>query len=525
MNHMMKKLLITSLVLLVSLTAVALAAETQPVKLANIFTSGMVLQRDETAPIWGTGAPGSQIKVEVKGQSVQSAVGRDGTWRAELTPEPAGGPFTLTVSSPDSEPVVLSDVYFGDVWMLTGQSNMFNQLQGLREKSQVTPYYPTPLWRDDPSNDFDDVRFFIVKTSKTAEPVQDLEVEDPWTRWESKKLGHMSVVGYYFTRALNNFFDANGMSDVPIGIIKACRGATAIEEWMSPEALASLGEPVIPGRKKLLLSGYYNGMIGPLKDYAIKGVLWYQGESNSRPIERVEQYSLLKKTLVESWREQWGIDFPFYWVQLAPYRKFSTIPSDEEWAWFRESQTESLALTTNTGMACIIDIGFQKNIHPPYKDLVGQRLARMALANTYGFDLVSRGPTVTDVAISGSSVTITFDNVAEGLHTQAVDAQLDAEEIADGFEPVSVPADELAGFALSGADQTFYWATEAEIISPNQVRISNVADVPNPVAVRYAWQSFPRCNLFNSEGLPAEPFRTDTFAFESSSGAVSKVKP
>jgi sialate O-acetylesterase len=265
-------------------------------------------------------------------------------------------------------------------------------------------------------------------------------------------------------------------------------------------------------------------MIAPIQSYAIKGVFWYQGESNARTINRIEQYPLVFRTLVESWRAQWGINFPVYYVQLAPYMKFSAVPQDDDtnlnfdnWAWMRESQAECLVIT-NTAMACIIDSGMQNQIHPPYKDRAGERLARIAAADSYGINIVSRGPTISNVQMSGPDVVVTFDHIAGGLQTRAVDAQPDAQELAEGFPVVSVSSNELAGFALCGTDQVFYWAS-GEIISSNQVRISNAAKVPHPVAVRYAWQSYPRCNLFNSEGLLAEPFRTDSYGYKTSSGA------
>jgi sialate O-acetylesterase len=342
-----------------------------------------------------------------------------------------------------------------------------------------------------------------------------------WRRWESGSLGNMSAAGYFFARKLKAVLAANGMGDIPLGLIKVCRGGTSIEEWISAEDLAAAKAQ----NPALILiaaaSGFYNGMIAPIQDYAVKGALWYQGEGNAHTIDRISQYPLLKQTLAESWRRQWkNPDLPLYFVQLAPYRRYSAIPSDELWPWMRESQERCLAVT-NTAMACIIDSGLQGDIHPPFKDRVGERLARIALAQTYGIPVVSRGPVVRDVQMNGSEVTITFDHVAAGLETRAVDSQSDADEVAAGFPAVSVSADTLAGFALCGADRVFYWATQAQVISSNQVRISNATDVPNPVAVRYAWQDYPRCNLFNSEGLPAEPFRTDPFDYNTSSGADS----
>jgi sialate O-acetylesterase len=488
-----------------------------PISLANMFSSGCVLQRDRTVAVWGTCNPNETITLDIKSQSKSSIADSSGNWRVELDAEPAGGPYVMTVSGPTSLSTTLTDVYFGDVWILTGQSNMFMPLGD--EISRFSDYYPAV---PDATDDFDDIRVArIGNVSASDAPAADVVMAMPWSRWEADSLEYMPIVGYFFARFLNEQLDANGMDDVPLGVIRVCVGGSAIEEWIAAEEIDA-AEWV--NSELILNSGasrFYNGMIAPFQDYAIKGALWYQGESNAGSIERIEQYPLLKSTLVESWREQWNNpDLPFYFVQLAPYKPYSVIPSDELWPWMRDSQRISLDIT-NTAMACIIDSGNQGDIHPSFKDRVGERLARIALTKTYGIPFVARGPTVQDVQISGSDVTITFGDIAAGLETRAIDSESDAAEIAAGFPPVSIAADELGGFALCGANQTFYWATQAEIISPNQVRISNVADVSDPVAIRYAWQDYPRCNLFNSEGLPAEPFRTDAYEYSNSDGADS----
>lgn len=488
-----------------------------PIILANIFSSGCVLQRDQTVAVWGTCGPNETITLDINSQSKSSVADFNGNWRVELDPEPAGGPYVMTVSGANSWSKTLTEVYFGDVWILTGQSNMFMPLRG--EISRFSDYYPAV---PDATDDFDDIRVAMIgNASAINAPAVDVKMAQPWSRWEANSLGAMPIVGYFFARFLNEALDANGMDEVPLGVIRVCVGGSAIEEWIAAEEIDA-AKGINP--ELILKSGasrFYNGMIAPFQDYAIKGALWYQGESNAGSIERIEQYPLLKRTLVESWREQWNNpDLPFYFVQLAPFRRYSVIPSEQAWPWMRDSQRNCLAID-NTDMACIIDSGNQGTIHPSFKDRVGERLARIALTKTYGIPFVTRGPTVQNVQIHGSDVTITFDNIAAGLETRAIDSDSDAAEIAAGFPPVSISADELGGFALCGANQTFYWATQAEIISPNQVRISNVADVSDPVAIRYAWQDYPRCNLFNSEGLPAEPFRTDAYEFRTSDGAES----
>ncbi|TWU39797.1 sialate O-acetylesterase [Novipirellula artificiosorum] len=475
---------------------------------ANIFSNGCVLQRGQTVPIWGTATPGDTITVEMNGQSQQGIADGQGNWRIALDPETAGGPYTLGATGSVSGPAELTLVYFGDVWILTGQSNMYQTLGGqVRNFPDDYPAVP------DNSDNFDDMRFAIVDIVTANTAADDVTMERSWTRWQKSALGSMSTVGYFFARALNEQMDANGMADVPLGFIKVCKGGTSIEEWIAEDKwrAAKTANPGLVVASDA--SGYYNGMMAPIQDYAIKGAIWYQGEAHTASLTRIEQYPILKQTLVEAWREQWNNpDMPFYFVQLAPYKAYTPLPADELWAWMRESQ-ESCQSISNTAMACIIDGGHQCEIHPPFKDRVGERLARLALDQTYGISTVHRGPTLQAMSISGSVATLTFHNVASGLETRANDSQPDADEIAEGYLPVSVSANELAGFFLCGADKRFYPALEATITASNQVRISNPSDVPSPVAVRYAFQNYPRCNLFNSEGLPAEPFRTDDYDF------------
>ena len=493
-----------------------------PLKPASIFSDGCVLQRDKPVPVWGTSEPGETVTVSVKDQTRTAVADAAGNWRVELNPEPAGGAYRMTVSGARSTAVAMN-VWFGDVWLLTGQSNMYLVLRS--HVSMYSNYYANPA--PNAADDFDSVRFAIVAVIEADAPQSDVVMDQAWSRWQEDKLGAMSSTGYFFARALRTALDQNGLGGVPLGFIKVCKGATSAEQWVSAGALTAMSEPLIPA-DGISASGYYNGMIAPIKEYAVKGALWYQGEGNARTIERAQQYPLLMRTLIESWRAEKGGDaFPFYFVQLAPFMRYTPVPADHDadrtyagWAWMRESQTACLAVT-NTGMACIIDSGFQNQIHPPYKDRVGDRLARLVLNDTYGIPTVSRGPVVRDIQFAGKDVIITFNETAAGLETRDVDGQLDSEETDGGLPPVSASAAELAGFALCGADQVFYWATSAEIISTNQVRIS-CADVPSPVAVRYAWQSYPRCNLYNSAGLPAEPFRSDSFPYRSSSGAENR---
>ncbi len=494
--------------------------EVSEVQLSSIFSDGCVLQRNRDVMVWGVAEPGESLTVKVKEQSKTVVTDNAGNWHVELDPEPAGGPYKLTVSESQSESGISMDVYFGDVWLLTGQSNMNQSIA--YQYDNFPEFYSEKV--PNSSDDFDDIRFSIVNRRSSDTPESEVVMNVLWNRWEASQLDQMSAVGYFFARSLRDSLDANGLSHLPLGFIKVCRGATGAEQWISASALDTMmKEPLVP-RSDRPASIFYNGMIAPIQDYSAKGVLWYQGESNTDDISRIEQYPKVFETLVQSWRkERNNPELPFYYVQLAPFRRYKENPGGK-WALMREAQTECLSIP-NTAMACIIESGFQANIHPPYKDRVGRRLARIALDHTYDIPVVSRGPVVEHCQVQEDDVILTFDSVAEGLQTKAVDAQPDEAEVADGLPDVSVSSDELAGFALSGSDGDFYRPTEAKIISPNQVLISNPKDVPEPTAVAYAFQNFPRCNLFNSEDLPAEPFRKDICEIDTTCDHEPPSKP
>jgi len=229
----------------------------------------------------------------------------------------------------------------------------------------------------------------------------------------------------------------------------------------------------------------YNAMINPFIQFAIKGAIWYQGESNA---DRANQYRTLFPAMISDWRKKWNIgDFPFYFVQLANYMKTPGLPGPSNWAELRDAQLKTLSVP-NTGMAVTIDVGDGKDIHPKNKQEVGRRLALIALAKTYGEKVPFSGPLAVSQQINGNTVTLSFKYADGGLKTK------------DGTA--------LAGFAVAGADQKFYWAQA--VIKDKKVVLSS-ADVPNPVAVRYAWADNPACNLYNGAGLPASPFRTDSW--------------
>ncbi len=248
-------------------------------------------------------------------------------------------------------------------------------------------------------------------------------------------------------------------------------------------------------------AAFYNGMIAPIHAYPIKGAVWYQGEANAHSYDRAIEYRSLLPDMIQGWRERWGVgDFPFFWVQLAPFRKVSDTPQDTVWSWIRETMDKIQNTVPNGGMACIIDAGAQDNIHPPYKEIAGARLALQARKVAYGQDIIASGPVFSGMEELNGNAILTFDNVGDGLEQRELHLDLGQ---------VTVSGDILSGFTICGEDNQFVPA-QAEITGKNTVRVWS-DQVDKPVAVRYAWADFPSANLYNSAGLPTGPFRTDDF--------------
>jgi len=522
-----------------------LPGPTNGLALNGIFTDNMVLQRDAEVPIYGTAEEGEKVTVDFHGQNAET-VAQEGKWKVSLKAMQAGGPFTMTVSGKNT--LELKNILIGDVWLCTGQSNM-DPLGGFKREFKE-------MYKEIPGEKNPDIRYFKVKVDCADEPrtevVPAATANEPYwptfgnTLRESDPEASLAIAatGYFFARKLQPEIK------VPIGLIHVSRGATMAECWMSPAALRSRPEfadnlenyqkslgtqpaaeekyqrdlaawrekrkagdtdferaPVQPMGPTHYMrpSALYHSMIAPLHAFRIKGIIWYQGEGNSgKPI----QYRTLFPALITSWRQAWGQgDFSFLFVQLAAYQKSNDMPEDTDWPYLREAQAMALA-SPNTGMAVAIESGMQDNIHPAYKQTVGERLALAALKVAYGKDLVCSGPTLERARFDGAQAIVEFENVGAGLCAKELD--LDQGKI-------HLPANELRGFAVCGGDMCFKWA-KAEI-KGNTV-VCQSPEVDRPVAVRYAWANFPLCNLFNNDGLPAGPFRSDDFEMGSAGRAA-----
>jgi sialate O-acetylesterase len=490
------------------LSAVALSAQ---VTLPKVLSSHMVIQRELPVHVWGDAPPGQPVTVSFRGETRGTEAGPTGHWSVYLKPGPAGGPFQLTVKAVTanptgpgpSAPIILDDIMVGDVWLASGQSNMEFPLSRASTAAQDLPAATNPQ-----------IRLLMIRKRSSDYAMPDADT-DGWTLSNPNTAQEFSAVAWYFAR------DIAPREHVTIGLIDATWGGTVAEAWVR---LTALGEdpalaPIFVARGKMTdkaadaaaeekdeqrqiaaaeaagkpapkfpwhppLNSWgpgllWNGMIASLTPMPIRGVLWYQGESNSA-LARVHSYDRVMRTLIEDWRHQWGIgDVPFLYVQIS---NFISTPL-EDWASLRQQQVRTLALR-NTAMAVTIDIGNPTDVHPTDKLDVGLRLARAARALTYGENVEYYGPMFRQATPEGTSIRAWFD------HGRGLNAKGGA----------------LTGFEVAGRDGR--WVSATATID-NSTVIASSPDVAAPVYVRYGWANSPQCNLFNAEDLPASPFSSE----------------
>ncbi|MDE7127541.1 MAG: sialate O-acetylesterase [Bacteroidales bacterium] len=463
------------------------------VKMPAMFSDNMVLQRETSAPMWGTSDKGKTVKVKTSwdGRIYRACVQPDGRWSLSVETPKAGGPYIITVD--DGDRTVFSNVMIGEVWLCSGQSNMEMPLNGW---SWIYDYE-----KEIAAADYPGIRLLQAEHVTALVPQDEIAARNGgWETCTPESIEKFSATAYFFGR------DILESCDVPVGLIHSSWGGTNIESWISAEALCRMEDfrdrvewissfsSKEDMRQRMEADGtadrsndanlettLYNAMIHPIVPYAIRGAIWYQGENNA---SRAYQYRDLFPLLINSWRQDWGYEFPFYFVQLASYMERKDTPSESSWAELREAQAMTLAVE-NTGMAVVIDKGDTYDIHPKDKATVGRRLALLARAETYGEEIMCSGPLFESYSIEGTKISVSF-KYAEGLASS------------DG-KP-------LKGFAIAGPDKVFHWADA--VIDGCKVVVSS-PDVKYPLAVRYAWADNPECNLVNASGLPASPFRTD----------------
>jgi sialate O-acetylesterase len=450
-------------------------SEATELRLPSILSDHMVLQADKSARIWGWAHEGKTITVEIAGQKKQVDAGAEGRWQVMLDPMASGGPYEMSVNDSGTGALTVRDILVGDVWLCSGQSNMQFKVHESENAAAAIAEADIP-----------EIRLFTTGFYAPEVPQEDLEGQ--WLVCRPETARAFSAVGYFFGKEIHQ------QLKIPVGLIHSSQGATAAEYWTPMDALRS--DPELAdivhryenmakdprGWDMHLPSGLYNGKIAPLTPLSMKGIIWYQGETNGK---KGYQYRTLFPVLIQSWRKAWGEDLPFYFVQLANHYEARQKPVEEPWAELREAQSMALSLP-DTGMAVAIDLGEAKNIHPKKKEPVGHRLALWALAKTYGKDVVFSGPLYDSNEKQGNAIRVKFKYIGGGLEAKG---------------------GTLQQFAIAGADQKWVWA-EA-VIDGDTVVVSS-PQVSEPVAVRYAWANNPEgANLYNQEGLPASPFRTD----------------
>jgi len=468
-----------SFVIVSILTVTAAQAE---VRLPGFFGDNMVLQRDRQVPVWGWADKGQTVTVEFADQKVTVKAGDDGKWMLKLKPMPANakaGALVVKGRKPAGRgQIEIKNVLVGDVWLCSGQSNMEWAPRLTAEDRAGGANLPL-------------IRHIKLKQTFSADLKDD--IAGRWTLCSVRSVTRgFSGAGYYFAKELHKELK------VPIGLIGSNWGGTKIEPWIpafafkkSPELkkISDTLDAIDPKtvHKDRTPTRVFNAMINPLVPFAIRGTIWYQGEGN--PGED-DIYFFKKKALISGWRELWGYEFPFYFVQLTNYGRGSGF------AEVREGQRKSLAIP-KTGMAVAIDIGVPRNIHAGNKQDVGKRLALWALAKEFGRKIVYSGPLYKGMKIEGGKIRISFDHIGSGLMVGRKIARGPTRELKGG---------KLKRFEIAGADKKWV-AADAVIVGKTVVVSSD--EVKNPLAVRYAFSQNPSgCNLYNKEGLPASPFRT-----------------
>ncbi len=440
------------------------------ITLHPLCTDGMVLQQKTKAHVFGFGDPGATAVVSFRGKEYKSTpADSTGEWLATLDNLEAGGPFEMTITGYSADgkqktnTLALKSVYVGEVWVCSGQSNMEWPLRLTFQSKQTIEKAKNPK-----------IRLFTVPRAPAETPQH--TVKGQWVECDPTTVPNFSAVAYFFGR------DLQAALKVPVGLIHTSWGGTPAEAWTSMDVLKAHPEHLNKAGNQAKL---YNGMIAPLIPFAIKGAIWYQGESNAG---RPELYRTLFPLMIKNWRDDWKQgDFPFLFVQLAPFDP-NYGPGkivDHAWAHLREAQLYTAQTVKNTGMAVITDVGEIKDIHPQKKEPVGARLALGARAIAYGEKIPHSGPVFDGGEFKNGKATLSFKHIGSGLEARG---------------------GELKGFTIAGADHVFKPA-KAEIQGDKIVVWSD--EVKQPVAVRYGWAGFVDVNLWNKDGLPATPFRTD----------------
>ncbi len=518
-------------------------------ELPAVFADKMVLQREMPVPVWGTADAGTTVTVEFAGQKKTAVADAAGNWRVNLDPMTASAASrVLTVIANHQSEIInrqFSDVLVGEVWFAGGQSNMYRPFRMLTYPAADPAYEPIAAYLRNERDTANDPLLRQYRSGQDFKPYEAGTVgRGSWSQAIPGEVNEICATAYFFARELRRELE------VPVALISCNKGGTILEAWMPPKVferdeamkafydgrMAALKEkadawdperetaaykkaaaerenalaagkavpekeprkPEDPLRDRSVPGTLYNGMVHPIAPYAMRGVIWYQGESNSGTDPK--EYGRRFAALIEGWREVWGQEeLPFFWCQLASYKPVNEEPLGDEvdgWVWVQNGQREALQVP-NTGMAVLNDIGEAGDVHPKNKPDAGKRLSLWALNKVYGSDLVCSGPLYKTAERRGDKVVITFDYAGSGLMTGH-------KHLMDPAVEVNEP---LKRFQICGSDGEWKWA-DAEITGRNQVTVRHDS-IQRPVEVRYAWSMNPEgANLYNKEGLPASVFKT-----------------
>lgn len=477
---MMKKRIL--IILIVAFNMLFLQSIIAEIKLPAIVSSNMVLQRNTTIKLWGWADAKEKITIKTSWINQEMSVEADnnGTWYIEVKTNNSKEPQTIKIKSNASD-ITLENILFGEVWLCSGQSNMQQPIKGYDGQ----PTFGSVMAIAKSNNP--KLRLFTVDRVGSKTPSDDVEKYTAWQQASPESVADFSAVAYFFGQQLQEILD------VPVGLIHTSWGGSTIEAWMSSDAIkqyqtVNLDEVDITKQTNQIPTALFNSMINPLIPYTIKGVLWYQGESNRNEPEKYKEFF---PAMVKDWKNRWEIgDFPFYYVQIAPYmygnnKAFQTVDNS---AFMREAQLQCLDLIPNSGIAITMDVGDDYSIHPPKKKEVADRLLFNALNQTYGYKSVDYAAPIFDSQeIKDGGIIVKFKNAERGLYSY----------------------NELEGFEIAGEDKVFYPAN-AKIVNHKDILVKS-ENVLNPVAVRYAWRNWIVGTLYDVNLLPASSFRTDNW--------------
>lgn len=445
--------------------------------LPNILSDNMVLQQNSKVKLWGKATPNSSVSIAVEWSkdAISIEAKNDGTWETVIKTTQAGGPYSISITN-NSDKKVLNNILLGEVWICAGQSNMEMPLKGFNSQP-VNNALETIV----ESEQFNIIRMFTANKTIASEKKND--VNGDWKVASVTTTTNFSAIAYFYARELYKTLK------VPIGVIHISWGGSNVQAWMSAESLKMFPElvnlPIDMNSKSPMRipAALYNGMFNPIKNYGVKGIIWYQGESN---INEPELYKKIFPAMVNEWRDNIGLgNIPFYYVQIAPYRYDGS--NNVKSALLREVQLQCVDLIPNTGMVVTMDIGSESLIHPAEKLTIGQRLSYISLAKTYGYNgLHWISPIYKEKEIVQNKIVLTFHNEA------------------NGFTPLHAG---IQGFEIAGEDGVFYPA-QAKIKSPKQIEVWSDS-VVNPTRATYCFKNFAIGTLKDSFGLPVSSFRTD----------------